>query len=173
MREKQSQIEVKAEASASIPSSGLLKTPEFECCFHDEELSPLEADMERDAMIETIRELERERDALHRGCGLALQHIQFVAGERKRGWDLRYVREVIESALALSSACPRCGGSPLLEGFHCSSCGNTGKPDTASAPRGASPQPDVAKVPSLSQPKAAFEHAPEESLRAPFEREIE
>lgn len=60
----------------------------------------LHDEMERDAMIETIKELEKDRDALRQVARMALQQFEFTYGKRTRGWDAVYLMERLQSVIA-------------------------------------------------------------------------
>ena len=57
------------------------------------------ADMERDAMRETITGLEKDRDTLVEVARLCLQQFEFVAGKRKRGWDIMFLTDKLKTAI--------------------------------------------------------------------------
>lgn len=69
--------------------------------FCDESLSPLEQEMERDAMIETIAQLEKDCDELRQVARMSLQQFEFQYGKRGRGWDAAFLMERLSGVLAL------------------------------------------------------------------------
>jgi hypothetical protein len=64
----------------------------------DESPTPLEEEVEREAMSKSIEQITRERDNLRNLCRISLQQFEFQYGERKRGWDMAILMKRLRSA---------------------------------------------------------------------------
>jgi uncharacterized protein Yka (UPF0111/DUF47 family) len=59
----------------------------------------LEQEMEREAMIDTISELEKDCDALLQVARMSLQQFEFQYGQRGRGWDTKYLMDRLRETI--------------------------------------------------------------------------
>jgi hypothetical protein len=86
-------------------------------------LSLWEARAGEDPLLSVAAELMAEgttNPKLLNACRVALQCAEFLAGERRLGWDLAYVRTLLEDAI--STASEEKGEAPILMVLHCPRC---------------------------------------------------
>lgn len=83
-------------------------------CFKAKAAMPHD-EMERDAMIDTIKELERDRDELRQVARMSLQQFEFTYGKRGRGWDAAYLMERVATAITNSQGSAPADLAPVAQ----------------------------------------------------------
>lgn len=82
-------------------------------CFGSNE--QLHDEMERGAMIETIKALEIDRDELRQVARMALQQFEFTYKQRQRGWDAKFLMERLRTAITDSEGTGEFSATPISD----------------------------------------------------------